>query len=108
MPKKTLYQIVTDLTTSAVLTSKMDLFFNASIDTLGVPAYVANAMAGVIGNESSVMYRLWDTQKNNCRACNPLDMLQMKPLVTFLSISIQNSIRRGCMFSNTLGSKNSN
>ena len=66
MPKKTLYQIVTDLTTSAVLTSKMDLFFNASIDTLGVPAYVANAMAGVIGNESSVMYRLWDTQKNNC------------------------------------------
>ena len=66
MPQKNLYQILTDLTTGAVLIPQMEPFFGSSISALGVPAFVANAMATIIGREKSSMYRLWSTDKNNC------------------------------------------
>lgn len=64
MPKKTLYSLLTDLTTPAELIDNMKPFFAASLDRLGVPAFAANAIANVFGQNGTAWFRLWESKKN--------------------------------------------
>ena len=64
MPKKTLYSLLTDLTTPAELIDNMKPFFAASLDRLGVPAFAANAIANVFGQNETAWFRLWESKKN--------------------------------------------
>lgn len=65
MPQKNLYSLLTELTPTYSLVPRIDPILGGNFNMLGIPAFVANAIANVIGQDDDSWFRLNGISKNS-------------------------------------------